>query len=210
MGEVMEQDKKKHHVKTLSRGLSDAAQQRLQRFKIEYKQSLRDDLEAVALVVIIWGPGVDVDSPVAQKRWAIREALEEKGHAPVFSEELDDEDDLQDIIESGEGLLLKALHQAKIADFLILLLDERATGVVTELNICTRRDIAAKVFVMLPESFRDGFTYKAAITMIQGGNGAIQPYSHNDLEQCYVLTEAVKRVEARRRLFAWQRSGAMV
>jgi len=205
----MEQDRKKHHVNPLSRGLSPAAQQRLQRFKIDYNQSLRDDLEAVALAVIIWGPGTDVDSPAAQKRWDIREALAEKGHAPVFSEELDDED-LQDLLESGEGLLLKALHQAKNADFLILLLDERATGVITELNICTRRDIAAKAFVMVPKSFQDGFTYKAAITMIEGGNGAVQWYTYTDLEQCYVLTAAVKRVEARRRLVAWQRNGAII
>ncbi|GCF10546.1 hypothetical protein [Dictyobacter arantiisoli] len=205
----MEQDKK-HHVKTISTGLSPAAQQRLQRFKTEYKQSLRDDIEAIALAVVVWGPGVDVESPAAQKRWDIKEALAEKGHAPVFSEELDDEEDLQDLIETGEGLLLKALHQAKNADFLILLLDDRAMGVITELSICTRRDIAAKTFVMVPESFQKDFTYTAAITMIQGGNGAIQFYTYTDLERCYVLTAAVKRVEARRRLFAWQRSGAIV
>ncbi len=206
----MEQDRKKHHVKSVSTGLSPAAQQRLQRFKTEYNQSLRDDLEAIALAVVVWGPGVDVDSPAAQKRWDIKEALVEKGHAPVFSEELDDEEDLQGLIETGEGLLLKALHQAKNADFLILLLDERATGVITELSICIRRDIAAKVFVMVPENFQNNFTYTGAITMIQGGNGAVQLYTHTDLEQCYVLTAVVKRVEARRRLFAWQRSGAII
>ena len=205
----MEQDSKTHHVKALSRGLTPAAQQRLQRFLIEYRQSLSDDLESVALAVIIWGSGVDVDSPMARKRWEIREALEAKGHAPVFSEELDDE--VQDLIESGEGLLLKAWHQAKIADFVVVLLDERATGVISELNICTRREVAAKVFVMAPESFRDvSFTHRATITTIEEGNGAVKWYTPSELEQCYVLTAVVKRVEARRRLYVSERGGAVV
>jgi len=206
----MEQGKKYHHIETPSQGLSPAAQRRLQRFMAEYKQSLRDDLESIAMAVIIWGPGIDVDSPVAQKRWEIKEALEKKGHAPLFSEGLDDEDDLQDLIESGQGLLLKALHQARSADFLILLLDDRATGVVSELHICTSKEMSAKVFVLVPRSLEGTFVHKGAIKMIEGGNGAICWYTPLELEESYVLTAAVKRVEERRIQFAWERAGVGV
>jgi hypothetical protein len=206
----MEQDTTVHHVTKLSRGLSPAAQQRLQRFKIEYKQSVRISLEAVALAVMIWGPAVDAGSPLAQKRWALREALEARGHLPLFGEEVEGEVDLKDLISDGKGLLFKALHQARTVDFLILLLDEeRAMGVVSELHLCTRKDIAAKVFVIIPKSLEQSFL-RGVIKMIEGGNGAIYWYTPFDLEESYVLTSAIDRIEDRRMQYAYENAGVVV
>lgn len=203
----MEKYQEKHYVKQMPSALSPAAKQRLQRFHIDYRQSLSDRLQSVALAIMVWGPGVDVDSPIAKKRWEIRDKLQENGHAPLFSEELDDEDDLTDLIKSGEGFLLKALHRAQNADFLVLLLDKHTTGVITELNICIRSDIAAKVFVMAPVSFQNTFIHKGAIKMIEGGNGAVYWYSDDDIEICNVLTAAIDRVEQRRLQFALEQVG---
>jgi hypothetical protein len=203
----MDQSQSTHSIKALPRGLSAAAQQRRLRFLTDYKQSLHDVVQSVALAVLVWGPALDIDTPVAKKRWEIRAKLEENGHFSMFSEELDDGNDpLDQLLAEGQGLLLKALLQAKHADFLILLLDNRASGVISELSICERRDIAAKVFVLVPEIFRNTFVHRGAIATIEGGNGAVDWYTEDEVTSCNVLTKAVLRVEQRRLLCAYERA----
>ncbi len=186
-----------YHVPASSAGLSPDAQKRHERFMAEYNESLRT-VRSTVLEVLVWGPGITVESPLAEKRWQIREALRKKGHSAHFSEEIEEADDLQDLFENGKGLLLKALRQAQKADFLILLLDERALGVATELQICIRSEIAAKVFIIVPASIQGTFLDEGSISLIKGGNGAIYPYTPDELAKSYVLTAAVNRVEDRR------------
>src|SRR5579875_3596432 len=133
--------------------------------------------------------------------------MEENGHFSMFSEELVyGKYPLDQILAESKGLLLKALQQAKYADFLILLLDKIEGGVSAELTICERRDIAAKVFVLVPEIFRNTFVHRAAIATIEGGNGAVYWDTDDEVTSSNVLTMAVPGVEHRRLLYAYERA----
>ena len=197
-----------YHEREIRASRSLAAQKRFERFMIEYNQRLRDD-GSTPLLIIVWGPGIHIDSAVAEKRWQIKEALEAQGHAALFSEEIKEDEDLQEQFKKDEGLLLKALRQAQSADFLVVLLDERAVGVVTELHLCTRPDIAAKVFVLIPKTLEESFL-KATIAQIKVGNGAICWYTSDQMRESYVLTTAIERVDAKRLQVAWQRAGVTI
>lgn len=190
-----------YHTPASLTGLSPNAQKRHERFLAEYNGDMRAIISSTVLQVLVWGPGVDVDSTLGEKRWQIRKALRDRGHTAHFSEEIEEAEDLQKLLK-GKEQDMKTLLQAKRADFIIALLDERTLGVAVELRLCARRDVAAKICVFAPESLKGAYIDTAVLSLYEGGNGAVSWYTPETLEESFVLTDAVNRVEERRIQYA--------
>jgi hypothetical protein len=195
-------------------GLSPAAQKERERFLSSYNTSLRADWESVSLTVMVWGPGISRTTPIAEKRRQIKEALAELGHNPMFSEDINGKDDpLSKELPGVEGFILKETYQAYNAHFVVMLLDtdNLTPGVRTELEICANPHIASKVFILAPAHLKGGFVHTVAIAPIEGGNGAVEWYTDDELVICNVLTKALHRVEQKREIYVRQlRQGGKV
>ena len=188
-------------------GLSPAAMKERERFLASYNTSLRADWESVSLTVMVWGPGITRTTAVAVKRREIKDALLECGHNPMFSEDISGKDDpLSKELPGVEGFTLKETYQAYNAHFVVMLLDkgDLTSGVKAELDICANPEIASKVFVLAPAHLKGGFVHTVAIAPIEGGNGAVEWYTDDELAKCSVLTMAVHRVEQKREIYVRQ------
>ena len=189
------------------KGLSPAAQKERERFLTSYKTTLRAAWDSVSLTVMVWGPGITRTTPIAEKRRQIKEALIECGHNPMFSEDIMDADDpLSKELPGVEGFILKETYQAYTAQFVVMLLDkgDLTPGVKAELDICANPHIASKVFILAPAQLKGGFVHTVAIAPIEGGNGAVEWYTDDELALCHVLTKAVHRVEQKREIYVRQ------
>lgn len=196
-----------YHTKGPSKELTLTAEKQYEQFLREYNQRLRKDLE-VSLKILIWGPGIHADSPVADKRWEIREALRKKGHTAFFSEDVEEDEDIREQLNSDLGLILKVYRQAEIVDYVIVLVDEHATGVISELHLCSQPNIAAKVFVVLPKTLEEGF-FRTTMAQIRVGNGAVFPYTEEEFRDSVVFTTTLDRVQARCLQVALRRAGVI-
>ena len=196
---------KTHTIQELPDGLTPRARKQRQSYQQKYDQRLEKMVIAVSLDILVWGPAVDSDTPLAMKRKAIYNELKRIGHNAMFSEEIKSTKKTLPMPEENYPLSLRELAQAIDAHYIVILLDRTTQGATSELDICTRRDIAAKVFVMVHKECEGGYTRHAAIKLIEGGNGAICPYTDKELEECNVLTNAIQRVEQRRALYAYQK-----
>ena len=197
---------KTHTIQELPDGLTPKARKQRQSYQQRYEQRLEKMLMAISLDVLVWGPAVHLETPLAIKRRAIYNELKRIGHNAMFSEEVKSTKKTLPTPEANYPLSLRELAQAIDAHYIVVLLDRTTQGATSELDICIRRDIAAKVFVMVHKDCEEGYTHLAAIKMIEGGNGAIYWYTDIELETCNVLTMAIQRVELRRAQYAYQKA----
>jgi hypothetical protein len=202
----MGKETKTHTIQELPDGLTPKARKQRHNYQQRYEQRLEKMLMAVSLDVLVWGPAVNLDTPLAVKRRDIHNELKRIGHNAMFSEEIKGTKKTLPTLEENYPLSLRELAQAIDAHYIIILLDRTTQGATSELDICTRRDIAAKVFVMVHKDCEEGYTHLGAIKMIEGGNGAIYWYTDVELETCNVLTMAIQRVELRRSQYAYNKA----
>jgi len=185
-----------HLLQQLPESLTLEAHQEQKRFLDAYFQRVKRVLALVSLTVLVWGPSPTLNTPTAEKRKQIRQAIRMNGHNALFSEEIDSSLLTEDGLEMPLSILETA--QALEAHFIVVLVDKESKGVIAELDICARDDVAAKVFVLVPTIFKEGFIQKDALTLIEGGNGAVYWYFDEEIDSCKVLKMAVWRVEQKR------------
>lgn len=177
----------------LPSGLDTPAQRARERFETAYKAFLAKSQE-ISLSILVWGPNPQSDSPVAKKRVEIRDVLENLGHNAMFSEDIS--------IQTGNvSEKTKEFAQAQ-ASQLIIILVEGAPGALAETHdFCNHPDIAPNVYVMVPKKYEEGYSAKGAIKDLSDGYGGVYWYEDEDLQTCNVCKHAVKRAEARRRMW---------
>jgi hypothetical protein len=179
--------------------LSSAAQQAWARFQRHYKVWIKKP-ESISLSILIWGPNPGSQSRVARKREAIRQALINRGHHAFFSEELPDP-------SQHEFLIADELAQARAADLIIVLVEDAPGARAEVIDFCNRPEIIQKVLVMVPEGLRQSYIGRGPLSIIEDGYGGVFWYTDDDLENCRVLTKAIRRVEARRLVKALTKGG---
>jgi len=108
----------------------------------------------------------------------------------------------EDLTNLGQDLGLseasKEFAQANAVDFIIVLIED-SSGALAELcDLCVHPDIAPKVYVMAPESYRSGYPGRGALRELDEGYGSVHWYRQEDVESCDVLRKACGRVRARR------------
>ena len=105
-------------IRKLFRARTPAAQQALDRFHKKYQTYININ-NSFVLNILVWGPGLNSNSRVANKRRDISQALLQQGHNAMFSEQLV----AQNMHSKLERHSLKSeeLAQAAAADLIIIL-----------------------------------------------------------------------------------------
>lgn len=173
-------------------GLTEAARRERQRFNVACEALLKE-VRKLSLSILVWGPNPQSESVIARKRNAIRDELKALGHNAMFSEELTPQ--VQGLSEKS-----KEFAQATVAHLVIILVEGSPGALAETHDFCNHPDIAPKVYVMVPTQYREGYSAKGAIKDLEDAHGGVYWYREDDVRSCNLLTQAVKRAEARRNI----------
>ncbi|MCY3728895.1 MAG: hypothetical protein OXF97_07875 [Nitrospira sp.] len=180
---------------------TEAAKQARRNFDRGVAEQLRQE-EQIAFSILVWGMSPHRDAPIARKRKDIANELLKKGHHAMFSEELTRLGDAQGLSEKS-----KEFAQAKTADLVIILVEDSPGALAEACDFCNHPDLAQKIYVMAPYSYKAGYAGQGALKELDEGYGGVYWYEQGDVEACNVLTEACKRVRARRSMTYRHQSG---
>lgn len=144
----------------LPEALTPAAKEARREFeKAVVEQEART--KAIALNVLVWGPGKLRSGPVADKRADIKTKLWSAGHNAMFSEELIGSD-LSDV-----SLLSKEFYQALSAD-LVFILVENSDGARGEMHdFANHIDLFQRLFVSVPLRDKGGYAGGSCGTLMR-------------------------------------------
>ena len=183
---------KKRNRSILSEPKTEAARQARRDFGRRVEEQLKQEGQ-LALSILVWGMSPDRDAPIAKKRKDIGERLIEDGHNAMFSEDLTNLGSALNLSEAS-----RELAQAQKADFIIVLVEGSPGALAEVCDFCVRPDIAHKVYIMAPHSYGAGYPGKGDLRDLDEGYGGVYWYKEQDIADCNLLTQACKRVQARR------------
>jgi hypothetical protein len=129
--------------------LSSDAERLLERLRPRIRSHL-DDVEKVAVSVLLWGPGLNDNSALGTLRRELRTKLRQQGHAAAYSEELCDP-------QSPYSIRLQQLAQAQEFDLIVSL--PCTPGSIAEVHdFASDRRISAKILLFLNRAFLEGYS----------------------------------------------------
>jgi hypothetical protein len=129
--------------------LSHSAEQLMNRLRPRIQGRL-EEVGHVPVSVLIWGPGVNAESRLAEVRVRLRSKLRANGHAAAFSEELCDP-------KSAYSLRLQQIAQAQEFDLVVSL--PCTTGSIGEIHdFVADRRVSAKILVFLNGELVAGYS----------------------------------------------------
>ena len=171
---------------------TDAARQARRAFERDVVEMLSRERQ-VSFNILVWGMSLAKDSPIARKRRDIAKQLIDDGHNAMFSE---------DLVHLGRGKGLseasKELAQAQAADLVIALVEGSPGALAEVCDFCVRPDIVHKVLILAPDGYKTGYPGAGDLRDLDHGYGAVHWYQPHDVVTCDLLTQACKRVQARR------------
>ncbi len=132
----------------IPKGLTPEAKRERLRF-MKAVESLTTKTGKIALSILVWGQDPKKRTPLARKRRQIRAELRRRGHHALFSEE----------IAGSAGQFsekTKEFAQALAAHLIIILVEESPGAMAEAHDFCEHPDIAPKVFVLIPQSYKKG------------------------------------------------------
>ena len=173
---------------------TEAAKQSRRRFECRVEEQLKQEGQIV-FDILVWGMSIDRDAPIARKRKEIRNQLIDEDHNVMVSEELTNVGSDFDLSQAS-----RELAQAREADFIIVLIEGSPGALAAVCDFCVRTDIASKVYIMAPHSYRDGYPGKGDLQDLDKGYGVVYWYRQEDVAACNLLKQACMRVQARRSL----------
>ena len=177
----------------LSEPKTEAARQARRDFECQVGEQQKGELHLIAFSILIWGMSPDRDDLIAQKRKDIGAQLIEDGHNAMFSEDLSYLSQDPDQSETS-----KEFAQANAADLIIVLVEDSPGALAEVCDFCVRPDLSPKVYVMAPDSYKAGYAGQGALKELDEGYGGVYWYRKKEVKTCQVLTQACKRVRARR------------
>jgi hypothetical protein len=180
--------------KNLPIGQTEAARREREQFEVR-RRAFVLETRKIALSILVWGPNPNsqIAPLVAKKRTEIRDKLLELGHNAMFSEEISVLPEESYLSEKD-----RELAQARAAHLIVILV-EGAPGAQAEAHdFCDDPELRPKIYVMFPLKYKEGYSARGAIRDLDEGYGGVFWYEERDLEQCNVLTRAIRRAEVRR------------
>ncbi len=108
------------------------------------------DVEKIPVSVLLWGPGIGSDSPLATIRMILRQKLRQNGHVAVYSEEICDE-------TCEYSIRLQQLEQAQEVD--VIFSTPCTHGSISEThNFITDPRENGKIIVFLNKKYLEGYS----------------------------------------------------
>jgi len=149
--------------------------------------AMQADLVQTPLTILVWGPGPG-NPELYAKRMQIRDALRQREHVALFSE------DLIDLKPADYSEKIFEYQQAKAADFIVVL--QVSFGSIAEVHdFADDREIIAKMLIFVPEQATDGYSYKGALTDIKALYKNVETFqSTADLVSCRLKTMVLEYV----------------
>ena len=109
-----------------------------------------EEIKRTPVSVLLWGPGIDSDSPLAAVRLKLRQVLRESGHAAFFSEEL---------CELTEGYPPRISQLAQAHEFDLIVSTPCTPGSIGEVHdFAADRRVHSKLLVFLNEEHMSGYS----------------------------------------------------
>ncbi len=180
---------------------TEAAKAARRHFEQQFEGQQRKEQE-IAFSILVRGMSPDRDAPIAKKRKDIGSQLIEDGHNAMFSEDLTNLGDDRGLSEKS-----KEFAQAKAADLIIILVEDSPGALTEASDFCNHPDLAPKIYVMAPIAYKTGYAGRGVLQELDEGYGGVHWYRQEDVEACNVLTQACKRVRARRSMAYRHQSG---
>lgn len=183
--------------------LSPRARQFLEKeFKPKYKRFLKA-AKKIMLVILVWGPSASTSSSYGRrlyrKRLKIRNALRKRGFCAVFSEELKAKGNKEESLKSIE------YAQAEAADLVVVI--ESSPGSLAEVHDFADKAVNYKMLVFVDESVKTGYPYQGALRDLNDAYDNVKTFKYpEDIAECHLLTQVVKKAEALRRLAYYNES----
>jgi hypothetical protein len=129
--------------------LSPEAQRLISRLQPLIEESL-EAVNKIPVSVLLWGPGIDSDSPLATVRAELRKKLRQNGHAAFYSEELCDP-------ASSYSIRIQQLAQAQRFDLVVSI--PCTPGSIAEIHdFASDRRVMAKILVFLNKLYFNGYS----------------------------------------------------
>ena len=171
---------------------TEVARQARKRFERQVEEQQNKE-QQIAFNILVWGMSPNRDVPMAQKRKDIGSQLIEDGHNAMFSEDLSSLSQDPDLSETS-----REFAQANAADLIIVLIEDSPDALAEVCDFCARPDLAPKVYIMVPDSYKTGYAGQGALKELDEGYGSVHWYRQEDVDACRILTQTCKRVKARR------------
>ncbi|MYB69514.1 MAG: hypothetical protein F4X75_13565 [Gemmatimonadetes bacterium] len=171
---------------------TEAAKQARKNFERQLKEQERQE-QQIAFSILIWGMSPEKNDPIVKKRKDIGTQLLEDGHNAMFSEDLTNLSNDRDRSEKSNEFA-----QANAADLVIILIEDSPSALAEACDFCNHPDLAPKIYVMAPNSYKTGYAGQGALQELDEGYGGVYWYQEGEVEACHLLTQASKRVKARR------------
>jgi hypothetical protein len=115
------------------------------------------EVNRVPVSVLLWGPGIDSTSKLAEVRQELRRRLREDGHAAFYSEELCDP-------TTPHSLRIQQLAQAQ--EFDLIVSTPCTPGSIGEIHdFAADRRVNSKILIFLNQEFLEGYSPKSLIAL---------------------------------------------
>ena len=176
----------------LSEPKTEAAKQARKNFERQLNEQQQKERQ-IAFSILVWGMSPEKNDPIAKKRKDIGEQLLDDGHNAMFSEDLTNLSNDRDRSEKSNEFA-----QAKAADLVIILVENSPGALAEACDFCNHPDLAPKIYVMAPDSYKTGYAGQGSLQELDEGYGGVYWYQEGEVEACHLLTQASKRVKARR------------
>ena len=176
----------------LSEPKTEAAKQARKNFERQLNEQQQKERQ-IAFSILVWGMSPEKNDPIAKKRKDIGEQLLDDGHNAMFSEDLTNLSNDRDRSEKSNEFA-----QAKAADLVIILVENSPGALAEASDFCNHPDLAPKIYVMAPDSYKTGYAGQGALQELDEGYGGVYWYQEGEVEACHLLAQASKRVKARR------------
>ncbi len=171
---------------------TEAAKQARKSFELQLKEQQKKE-QQIAFSILVWGMSPEKNDPIAKKREDIGTQLIEDGHNAMFSEDLTNLSNDRDRSEKSNEFA-----QAKATDLVIILIEDSPGALAEACDFCNHPDLAPKIYVMAPNLYKTGYAGQGALQELDEGYGGVYWYQEGEVEACNLLTQASKRVKARR------------
>jgi hypothetical protein len=177
--------------------LSAEAQRFLERIRPRIETGFAA-LEKTPVAVLVWGPGVESDHPLAPMRAQLRTVLRERGHLAMFSEELCDPN-------LPHSLRVQQLVQAQNFD-LVVSLPATAGSIAEVHDFASHPRVNAKLLVFVNEEHIGGYSENSlrALATVLTCQLIYYP-SVNETNLIEVVTlEQVQRIRELKFMYGWR------
>lgn len=182
--------------------LTPEAVEARKRFDRKYESFLRE-AQKESLSILVWGQNPKRRTPPADKREEIRSKLRELGHNAMFSEEIPPPNGTTAAGQLSEKS--KEFAQARAADLVIVLVEDAPGALAETHDFCNHPEIGPKTLIMIPEAYQNGYSAQGAIADAGNAFGNVYWYKPEDVTECNLLGEAVKKAEALRNIhYQWK------